>query len=54
MKKQDMSSDCGFQYERKWVEANIHKTLSQEEWMEWYNSNCGKCIHMCEVCMFGE
>lgn len=50
----DMSEHCGFKYEEYWYKANEEKTMSQEDWHAWYNSNCGNCIHMCEICMYGE
>jgi hypothetical protein len=54
MKKTDMSKACNFEYEDKWIAANTNKTLSQEEWLKWYNAHCGQCIHMGEICMFDE
>ena len=52
--KFDMSSQCGLQYEKLWKAAHISNTLSYDEWKEWFNSHCAKCIYMHETCMFGE
>ena len=41
MQKQDMSATCGF----KDVELYYD---------EYWNNNCGKCVHMVEICMYGE
>jgi len=27
--------------------------ITNEEFQKWYDENCGKCIHMCEICMYG-
>ena len=54
MGKQDMSKTCDFKYEEYWMKANHYHIMSQDEWMKWYSEHCGKCLHMCEVCMCGE
>ena len=46
--------DCELQYENKWRDANMHHTLSQEAWREWFDNHCQVCCYMCEVCMYGE
>jgi hypothetical protein len=50
----DMSGTCEFKYDEYWMAANHYHTMSQEDWMKWYNEHCGKCIYMCEICMHGE
>lgn len=52
MQKQDMSATCGF----KDVEMHykVGKEITQEEYIEWHNNNCNKCIHMSDICMYGE
>ena len=54
MDKSDMSNLCDFKYEEHWIKANRDRTMPQEDWMKWYMNNCGKCIYMCEICMYGE
>ena len=52
--KDNMSSTCDFKYEEYWKAANIHGSMSQDVWMKWFNEHCGKCVHMNEICMYGE
>ena len=52
--KENMSTSCGFEYTQRWLDANYYKTTTQEDWLNWYSNHCGKCIHMCEICMFEE
>lgn len=52
--KADMSKTCGLKYDEYWMKANFYRTMSQEEWINWYMNNCDKCKYMCEVCMLGE
>lgn len=52
--KVDMSSTCEFKYTEYWMKANMEGTLSEEDWYKWYDAHCGKCIYMCEICMYGE
>ena len=42
---------CYFQY---WYDANVLKTMSQEEWDAWYNAHCAQCPAMNEICMADE
>lgn len=43
--KRDMSDVCGFLYERSWVDGTIEA---------YYGKYCSKCVHICEICMYGE
>ena len=43
--KRDMSQECGFEYEKAWLDGDI------DEYCQKY---CDKCIYMHEICMFGE
>lgn len=47
----DMSSVCGMHYEEFWRAFHIDRTMSQEEFDEWFDTNCGRCTYMNEVCM---
>ena len=51
--KIDMSKKCGFKY-YEYRKLKSENALSQDEWNNWYNNNCGKCKYMCEICMYGE
>lgn len=52
--KLDMSTTCDLAYQDKWMEANVYSTLSQQEWVKWYNEHCAKCKWMHVICMYGE
>lgn len=52
--KQDMSGTCEFKYNEYWQDTNVHRTMSEAKWREWYNAHCGKCKYMCEICMYDE
>lgn len=54
MEKLDMSSTCKFEYNQRWMDANVYKTTSQEDWLKWYREHCLKCKYMCDICMHGE
>lgn len=49
--KKDMSTTCGFAYDKLWYKANITHEVTQDEWKKWYNEHCRKCCFMGEVCM---
>lgn len=51
--KIDMSKKCGFKY-YEYRKLKSENALSQDEWNNWYNNNCGKCKYMWEICMYGE
>jgi hypothetical protein len=53
MDKQDMSRTCGF----KDAELGFKRAsceITDEEYDEYFDNNCGKCKYMCEICMYGE
>ena len=52
--RKDMSQTCGFHYREYWVKANCDGTMSQEEWMDWFDNHCAKCFWMSEICMYGD
>lgn len=54
MEKKDNSNTCDFKYGEYWYKANHEKTMSQEEWLNWYDAHCQNCKYMCEICMYGE
>jgi len=51
--KVDNSLYCEFELQNM-VTKRDNGEITQEEFEEWYNENCKDCIHMGEVCMFGE
>lgn len=51
--KVDNSLYCEFAYQDMFAKR-YNDEITQEEFEEWYNENCKDCIHMGEVCMFGE
>ena len=53
MDKIDMSSTCGFKDAEMWHKHYNHE-ITDEEFNKYWDNNCGKCIHMCEICMYGE
>lgn len=50
----DMHDICGFKYNEYWLKTNITHEIKTEEFNKWYDSHCGKCKYMCEICMYGE
>lgn len=55
--KYDMS-DCFLEFDRNpyetmWV-RRLHKEITEEEFMAWYDAHCGQCKYMYEICMCGE
>lgn len=53
MEKVDMSKTCGLGQMQKWIDR-YEKTISDQEFEEWYEKNCAKCIYESEICMYGE
>jgi hypothetical protein len=53
MQKQDMSVTCGFR-EMELYYKHYYGEISTEEYDEYLNNNCSKCIHMAVICMYGE
>lgn len=53
MIKKDMRYKCLGLYDELWQQCYIKNTISQEEFLKWYNENCNRCIFMNEVCMDG-
>jgi hypothetical protein len=51
--KEDMSKECGFK-DAEMYYAWYENKISQEEYDLYWNKYCGKCIHMCDICMCGE
>lgn len=51
--KQDMSATCGFKDSEMWHKRDQGE-ISDNEFDSYWDNNCGKCIHMCEICMCGE
>lgn len=54
VERKDMSDECGFKYDEYWMAANHYRTMSQEDWQDWYRQNCRNCKYMCEICMYAE
>lgn len=48
-----MSSTCGFKDMEMWCKRASGE-ITDEEFYVYWNSNCGKCLYMCEICMCGE
>ena len=53
MSKQDMSKECGYK------DAEMHfkrdyGMITEEEFNEYWNKYCGRCLFMCDICMCGE
>lgn len=53
MDKIDMSSICGFKDAEMWYKC-YNREITDEEFNIYWDNNCGKCVHMCEICMYGE
>ena len=53
MQKQDMSATCEFRDVELYYKLK-NGEITQEEYDEYWNNNCSKCIHMVEICMYGE
>lgn len=53
MNKKDMSCTCGLNFEEM-VSKRHRNEITEDEFQTWYNTNCMCCIHMCEICMYGE
>ena len=53
MQKQDMSATCGFRDVELYYKLKDGE-ITQEEYDEYWNNNCGKCVHMVKICMYGE
>lgn len=53
MKKKDMSGTCGFKDVEMYYKCE-NGEISNLEFLEYFNNNCGKCKYMCEICMYGE
>lgn len=51
--KKDMSKNCKFNYEDMYIKRN-NKEITDNEFQQWFNKNCARCVHMCEICMYGE
>ena len=51
--KKDMRFQCQGLYEELWYKYHVEHTVSEEDFYNWYNNNCKKCIFMNEVCMDG-
>ena len=53
MSKIDMSATCGLgQITMK--NKRMSGEISEEQFVAWYDSHCGKCIYEHIVCMYGE
>lgn len=50
----DMHDICGFKYNEYRLKASITHEIKIDEFNKWYDSHCGKCKYMCEICMYGE
>lgn len=50
----DMHDICEFKYNEYRLKANITHEIKIDEFNKWYDSYCGKCKYMCEICMYGE
>jgi len=50
---QDMSATCGFKDTAMYYKREIGE-ITEGEYFEYYDNNCGKCIYMWEICMCGE
>jgi hypothetical protein len=53
MNKQDMSKECGFK-DADMYYARESSKITDEEFNQYWDNNCGKCLYMCEICMCGE
>ena len=51
--KQDMSATCGFKDVELYYKRERGE-ITNQEFKEYWNKNCSKCIHMVEICMYGE
>lgn len=51
--KKDMRFQCQGLYEELWYKYHVEHTISEEDFYNWYNNNCDKCIFMNETCMDG-
>lgn len=49
----DRSANCKF-IEYEMIDKYRTNQISEEEFNKWWDSNCGQCIYMCEICMHGE
>ena len=48
-----MSSLCDFKDAEMYYKHHNHE-ITKEEFNEYWDNNCRKCVHMCEICMYGE
>lgn len=49
--KRDLSSTCGGHYEEYWYATHVLKTMAEEDFDKWFQTNCHQCIYMNEICM---
>ena len=52
-KKCDMSKKCGKGLQDAEVKRQLGK-ISEQEFQNWYQQYCGRCIYQSETCMFGD